>query len=233
MKFFFPYRTKSPDRDHRSRRRDTGDAGPRDVKDLLMRLSLGKYVSAFQSHEVDLEAFVELNEEDLVSISLIFYARLYHSKVLCADFLSWKLGFVVFCQKNIGAKAARKRFMISFCGQTSQKYKLNDDLTVFLRFWNLRSQKVLINMLVNRLQCQFHQHFTCIFLRGYFCAKKIQTQNTALWFLAPKFGMKNALVKRWWNWRQVEIGVDRAGARKKILAEIQRLSWISCSCGRS
>ena len=65
-------RTKSPDRDRRTKRRDGGvsDEGPRDVKDLLLKLSLGKYVSAFQSHEVDLEAFVELNEEDLVEIGV-------------------------------------------------------------------------------------------------------------------------------------------------------------------
>jgi hypothetical protein len=37
---------------------------------LLLKLSLGKYVSAFQSHEVDLEAFVELNEEDLIEIGV-------------------------------------------------------------------------------------------------------------------------------------------------------------------
>ena len=69
--YFFSNRTKSPDRDRRTKRRDGGGGeGPRDVKDLLLKLSLGKYVSAFQSHEVDLEAFVELNEEDLVEIGV-------------------------------------------------------------------------------------------------------------------------------------------------------------------
>jgi hypothetical protein len=36
--------------------------------------------------------------------------------------------------------------------------------------------------------------------RPYFGAKKFQTQNTALQFLAPKFCTKNECVKCWWNW---------------------------------
>ena len=64
-----PFRTKSPPRNRRARRSDVIDS-PRDVKDLLLKLSLEKYIAAFKTHEVDLEAFVELNEADLVEIGV-------------------------------------------------------------------------------------------------------------------------------------------------------------------
>jgi hypothetical protein len=60
-------RTKSPDHDRRSKRRD---GGPRDVRAVLERLSLHKYVGAFQAHEIDLEAFVELNNDDLIEMGV-------------------------------------------------------------------------------------------------------------------------------------------------------------------
>ena len=46
-----------------------------------------------------------------VSISSTFYAQLFCTKVLCAAFLHLRFGFVIFCQKNISAKAARKMLM--------------------------------------------------------------------------------------------------------------------------
>jgi hypothetical protein len=48
---------------------------------------------------------------DQVSISPTFYACLFLTKVLCAEFLYLKFGFVIFWQQNISAKAARKMLM--------------------------------------------------------------------------------------------------------------------------
>jgi hypothetical protein len=43
-----------------------------------------------------------------VSISPIFYEQLFHSKVFCAAFMCLQFGFVIFWQKDFGAKAAHK-----------------------------------------------------------------------------------------------------------------------------
>jgi hypothetical protein len=43
-----------------------------------------------------------------------------------------------------------------------------------------------------------------------FLAPKFPTQKPASWFLAPKFCMKNARVKRWWNWLQIGIEIHTA-----------------------
>ncbi len=43
-----------------------------------------------------------------LSISPIFYKQLFHTKVLCAPFMRLKFGFVIFWQKDFGAKAAHK-----------------------------------------------------------------------------------------------------------------------------
>jgi len=44
----------------------------------------------------------------LVSISPIFYKQLFHTKVFCAAFMCLQFGFVIFWQKDFGAKAAHK-----------------------------------------------------------------------------------------------------------------------------
>jgi len=44
----------------------------------------------------------------LVSISPILYEQLFHTKVLCAAFMCLQFGFVIFWQKDLGAKAAHK-----------------------------------------------------------------------------------------------------------------------------
>jgi hypothetical protein len=43
-----------------------------------------------------------------VSISPIFYEQLFHMKVFCAAFMWLKFGFVIFWQKDFGAKAAHR-----------------------------------------------------------------------------------------------------------------------------
>jgi len=53
-----------------------------------------------------------------VSISSTFYDSLFSTKVLFALFLLLQFDFVIFCQKNIGKKAARKVFMKLIKGQT-------------------------------------------------------------------------------------------------------------------
>ncbi len=41
-------------------------------------------------------------------ISTILYKQLFHTKVLCAPFMCLQFGFVIFWQKDFGAKAAHK-----------------------------------------------------------------------------------------------------------------------------
>jgi len=43
-----------------------------------------------------------------VSISSTFYEQLFYTKVFFKAFLKLQFGFVIFCWKNISAKAARK-----------------------------------------------------------------------------------------------------------------------------
>jgi hypothetical protein len=47
-------------------------------------------------------------ERDQVSISPIFYEQLFRMKVFCAAFMCLQFGFVIFWQKDFGAKAAHK-----------------------------------------------------------------------------------------------------------------------------
>jgi len=46
-----------------------------------------------------------------VSISPIFYEQLYCTKLFCRAFFYLQFGFVIFCRKNIGAKAVGKMLM--------------------------------------------------------------------------------------------------------------------------
>jgi hypothetical protein len=39
---------------------------------------------------------------------LLFYEQLFHSKVFFAAFMCLQFGFVIFCRKDFGAKAAHK-----------------------------------------------------------------------------------------------------------------------------
>jgi len=48
--------------------------------------------------------FVKL---DQVSILPTFYEQLFHMKIFCAAFFYFQFSFVIFWQKNMGAKAAR------------------------------------------------------------------------------------------------------------------------------
>jgi hypothetical protein len=43
-----------------------------------------------------------------VSISSVFYEQLFSTKVFCAAFICLKFGFIIFWQKDFGAKAAHK-----------------------------------------------------------------------------------------------------------------------------
>jgi hypothetical protein len=43
-----------------------------------------------------------------LSISPIFYEQLFHTKFPCAPFMCLQFGFVIFWQKDFGAKAAHK-----------------------------------------------------------------------------------------------------------------------------
>ncbi len=59
-----------------------------------------------------------------LSISPIFYKQLFHSKVLCAPFMCQQFGFVIFWQKDFGAKAAHKMLVKLTPG--CQRYFITD-----------------------------------------------------------------------------------------------------------
>jgi hypothetical protein len=52
-----------------------------------------------------------------LSISPIFYKQLFHTKVLYAAFMCLQLGFLIFWQKDFGAKAAHKMLVKLTPGQ--------------------------------------------------------------------------------------------------------------------
>ncbi len=58
-----------------------------------------------------------------VSISPIFYEQLFRTKVFCEAFMCLQFGFVIFCRKDFGAKAAHKMLV-----------KLTPDTFCILRF---------------------------------------------------------------------------------------------------
>jgi hypothetical protein len=47
-----------------------------------------------------------------VSISPIFFEELFRTKVFCAAFMCLQFGFVIFWQKDFGAKAAHKKMLV-------------------------------------------------------------------------------------------------------------------------
>jgi hypothetical protein len=53
-----------------------------------------------------------------VSISPIFYEQLFCTKVFCAAFMCIQFGFVIFWQKDFGAKAAHKMLLKLIRGAT-------------------------------------------------------------------------------------------------------------------
>jgi len=53
-------------------------------------------------------------------MSPIFYEQLFHTKVFCTAFMCLQFGFVIFWQKDLGAKAAHKILVKSTPGQTAQ-----------------------------------------------------------------------------------------------------------------
>jgi hypothetical protein len=61
-----------------------------------------------------------------------------------------------------------------------------------------------------------------------FDAKKIQSQNTALWFLAPNFLMKNARGKHWWNWLLESISVIALIVKKYLSFH----KWLKVAIGK-
>ncbi len=52
-----------------------------------------------------------------MSISPIVYEQLFHMKVFCAAFMCLKFGFVIFWQKDFGAKTAHKMLVKLTPGQ--------------------------------------------------------------------------------------------------------------------
>jgi hypothetical protein len=57
----------------------------------------------------------------MMSISPIFYEHLFHSKVLYAAFMCLQFGFLIFWQKDFGAKAAHKMLVKLTPGQLCKK----------------------------------------------------------------------------------------------------------------
>ncbi len=58
-----------------------------------------------------------------LSISPIFYKQLFHTKVLRAPFICSKFGFVIFWQKDFGAKAAHKMLVILTLGHLGRCHR--------------------------------------------------------------------------------------------------------------
>jgi hypothetical protein len=60
-----------------------------------------------------------------VSISPIFYEQLFCAKDFCAAFMCLKFGFIIFWQKDFGAKAAHKILVkLTLGGSMGPKYVL-------------------------------------------------------------------------------------------------------------
>jgi hypothetical protein len=70
-----------------------------------------------------------------VSISPIFYKQLFHMKVFCTAFMCLQFGFVIFWQKDFGAKAANKMLVkltpVHVAGMTIETKRYKNSLRNF------------------------------------------------------------------------------------------------------
>jgi hypothetical protein len=64
----------------------------------------------------------------LVSISPMFYKQLFHMKVFLCSFMCLQFGFVIFWQKDYGAKAAHK-MLVKLTPWWRDEVGLQDDET--------------------------------------------------------------------------------------------------------
>ncbi len=67
-----------------------------------------------------------------LSISPIFYKQLYHTKVLYAAFMCVQFGFLIFWQKDFGAKAAHK-MLVKLTPNRTCNWGLNDQPFLLLK----------------------------------------------------------------------------------------------------
>jgi len=74
-----------------------------------------------------------------MSISSAFSACIFGVKTFCAAFLYLQFGFVIFRQKNIGAKAARKMLMI--LTTDGPRYSQSRDLQFWLAFEDQKAKE--------------------------------------------------------------------------------------------
>jgi len=72
----------------------------------------------------------QFKRQDQVSISSKFYKQIFFTKVLCAAFLVLQFGFVIFLQKNIGTKTARK-MLVKLITEWSTKTTTTSTTTTF------------------------------------------------------------------------------------------------------
>jgi hypothetical protein len=75
-----------------------------------------------------------------VSISPIFYEQLFRTKVFCATFMCLQFGFVIFWQKDFGAKAAHKmlvKLTPGACAIKNYGFVIYGKLTDFVERWCL------------------------------------------------------------------------------------------------
>ncbi len=75
-------------------------------------------------------------------------------------------------------------------------------------------------------RCQFHQHFMCTFFVQKWIEQLFSSYILAVWFLVPKFCMKNAHVKHCWNWRQAGV-TNHSCARCPSARSMDRLAFMA------
>ncbi len=97
-----------------------------------------------------------------MSISPIFYEQIFCMKVFCADFMCLPFGFVIFCQKDFGAKAVNKMLVKMTPKLAALQYRL-------LNFKILMLGALAVVHLLMRATCSFAGGVGC-----QFCTKRRQ-----------------------------------------------------------
>ncbi len=122
------------------------------------------------------------------SISSTFYVRIFHTKVLCTDFLYLRFGVVTFWRQIIGKKCLCKMLV-----------------------------KFRVKQTANKSQFHQHSTYLCA-ASTHVAPKSVRIQSKVSIFLCFwDLRVQKLLTERWWNWHQEPILLKKFSLRKTCL----------------
>ncbi len=130
-----------------------------------------------------------------LSISPIFYKQLFHSKVLCAPFMCWEFGFVIFWQKDFGTKAAHKMLVKLTPGWPEDKRK---NLPNFSKIAQKVAKSKKGQNIYNNAQFESQKHLRQTTFETVKYLQQTMPWTCLLRWKFNKFTMNNYDNRKWW-----------------------------------